>query len=163
MAEKTKTKTKKSEPAPLATKTNAATVAETAGVARKGVPGIRIYSTIFPGVLAETGKPATVAVLFDLARVRIEAVGPAGVAYVADGSLLSRVRAFFREASNRVRGVPTTKPFPVPGRSGGIVFGPRTASGEATLVYSATAEKVEAPSVVGLAEAKTAKTAKTAK
>jgi len=140
------------------TRETAATVAATP-VATKGVPGLRIYSNVFPVVLAESGKSATLAALVALATPRVEAAGEAGRAYVSDGSLLSRTRQFFRDIADRARGVRGGgAPFPVPGRAGGIVYGPRTATGEATLVYSATAAKVEAPALVGApAESKSAK------
>lgn len=91
-------------------------------------------------VLAEVGKALSIPELVKAAGDRLGSVDP------TYQTLPRRVGEFFREARNRSRGLgPKAAPFApyrAPGRPGGVVYGPATADGGPTLIYSATAEKV---------------------
>lgn len=97
-----------------------------------GAKTIPLFS-LFASILAEVGKALTLSSLSELAAERI---GKADPSY---GRIPSRVAEFSRGTTNRAKGEKGGKPYPVRGRSGGIVFGPVGSSGEPTLRYDAKA------------------------
>lgn len=123
---------------------------------RKGIPGLSLYRVVFPTLIAANGGSVSLAVLVSLAAEAIEAFAARATAEVAEiarayavANLPYRTRQFFKEISNRARGIPTFSPFPVPGRAGGIVFGARLPNGDATLKYDSEAVSVSAPELLG--------------
>lgn len=121
--------------------------------ARKGIPGApKIYSTTFPNVVVAAGRDLTVGELIELSAPVVRSYGPEGVAYVESGALGARARKFLGELALRAKGKGpkgTNLAFPVPGRTGGIVYGANR-GGFATFRYDPTVGAVVvAPELLG--------------